>query len=144
MDGRVHKKIRTLKTGGLDPAQAYEIHGLLVHSMDSFSWNKVEFLSASCSGVHYIRTKTEGPIKIPHRRMCAKEQRIVRQPIGDALDSRVIRPLRSPREFTVILVPKPNGLVAFCVDHRKVNINTEGYAYVNPRTADALAALCRA
>ena len=57
------------------------------------------------------------------------------------LEQEVIEPSRSPWASPVVLAPKPNGGVRFCIDFRKLNAVTKKDVYPLPRMTDLLDAM---
>ena len=57
---------------------------------------------------------------------------------------RVIGENNSPWASPVVLIPKPDGTVRFCVDHRSVNDVTLPDAYSLPRVEDLIDKIYRA
>lgn len=57
------------------------------------------------------------------------------------LAQEVIEPSRSPWASPVVLAPKPNGGVRFCIDFRKLNAVTKKDVYPLPRMSDLLDAM---
>ena len=53
----------------------------------------------------------------------------------------VIEPSASPYASTVLLVPKPDGTMRFCIDYRALNKVTKKDGYLMPRVDDSLSAL---
>ena len=60
------------------------------------------------------------------------------------LDQGIISPSTSPWASPVILVPKKDGSLRFCIDYRKLNSVTVSDAYLLPRIDDTLDSLQQA
>jgi hypothetical protein len=50
----------------------------------------------------------------------------------------IVRPSTSPWASPVVIVPKPDGTIRFCVDYRKLNSVTKMDVYPIPRTEQML------
>ena len=61
--------------------------------------------------------------------------------IEDMLKRGIIQPSASPWASPVVIAPKKDGSLRFCVDFRKVNLLTRKDAYPLPRIDDSLEAL---
>jgi len=55
------------------------------------------------------------------------------------LEAKVIRPSTSPWASPIVLVPKKDGGVRFCVDYRKLNAKASFDAYPMPRVEEMFA-----
>jgi len=99
-------------------------------------------LGQTTAMMHKIRVKEDvRPIHVPPYRTSPKEREIIKRHIDDMLKLGVIRPSRSPWASPVVLVPKQNGKLRFCVDFRQLNKVTEADAYPLPRIDTALESL---
>jgi Reverse transcriptase (RNA-dependent DNA polymerase) len=61
--------------------------------------------------------------------------------VQDCLNLNVIEPSNSPWRFPVVLTPKSDGSLRFCVDYRRLNEITIPDAYRLPRQDDTMDAL---
>ncbi|CAF3658765.1 unnamed protein product [Rotaria socialis] len=76
----------------------------------------------------------------PFRYAPARKQ-IIEENLKDMLDQGIISPSASPWASPVILAPKKDGTLRFCVDYRKLNSVTIRDAYPIPRIDDTLDSL---
>ncbi|CAF5204104.1 unnamed protein product, partial [Rotaria magnacalcarata] len=76
----------------------------------------------------------------PFRYAPARKQ-IIEENLKDMLDQGIISPSTSPWASPVILAPKKDGTLRFCVDYRKLNSVTIRDAYPIPRIDDTLDSL---
>ncbi|CAM4542178.1 unnamed protein product [Lepidochelys olivacea] len=68
---------------------------------------------------HSIDTGDACPIRAQPYRMAAQAKTAIEREIKDMLQMGVIRPSESAWASPVVLVPKPDGEICFCVDYRK-------------------------
>ena len=80
---------------------------------------------------HHIDTGSSPPIRQPVRRVAPHKRE-------DMLDRKIIQPSSSPWASPIVLVPKKDGSVRFCIDYCKVNAVTRCDAYPLPRVDDTL------
>jgi hypothetical protein len=76
----------------------------------------------------------------PYRYAPARRQ-VIEQKIEEMLHENVIVPSKSPWASPVVLAPKKDGTMRFCIDYRKLNDITIRDAYPIPRIDDTLDAL---
>ena len=76
----------------------------------------------------------------PYRLPPAKKA-IVDQQIEEMLQAKQITPSRSPWAAPIVLSPKKDGSLRFCIDYRKLNASTIRTAYPMPRVDDTLDSL---
>ncbi|CAM4334211.1 unnamed protein product, partial [Caretta caretta] len=93
---------------------------------------------------HSIYTGNARPIKGQPYRVSPQAKTAVEWEIQDMLQMSVIRPSGSAWASPVVLVPKPDGEIRFCVDYRKLNAVTRPDNYPMPRTDELLEKLGRA
>ena len=91
---------------------------------------------------HQINIK-EGaqPFNAPPYRCAPKRRKIIEDNINEMLKEEIITPSNSPWASPVVLAPKKDGSLRFCVDYRKLNALTIRDAYPIPRIDDTLDAL---
>ncbi|KAJ8712243.1 hypothetical protein PYW07_005085 [Mythimna separata] len=82
--------------------------------------------------VHRIDTGDAVPISSPPYRVSPAKKEIIRQQLDKMLEEEVIEEAESEWASPVVLVPKKNGEVRFCVDYRKLNSVTRADKYPLP------------
>ncbi|CAM4649588.1 unnamed protein product [Lepidochelys kempii] len=70
--------------------------------------------------------------------MSPQAKTAIEREIQDMLQMGVIRPSGSAWASPVVLVPKPDGEICFCVDYRKLNVVTRPDNYPMPCTDELL------
>ncbi|CAM4630419.1 unnamed protein product [Caretta caretta] len=93
---------------------------------------------------HSIDTGNAHPIRVQPYRVSPQAKTAIEREIQDMLQMGVIRPSESAWASPVVLVPKPDGEIRFCVDYRKLNAVTRPDNYPMPRTDELLEKLGRA
>ena len=85
------------------------------------------------------RIETSGtPIRQGVRRLPLPKRDEVKKLLSEMQQKEIITPSKSPWASPIVLVPKKDGSVRFCVDYRKVNNITHKDAYPLPRIDDTL------
>src|SRR6185437_2727659 len=78
------------------------------------------------------------PISGKPFRVSPAEWEVIYGEIKDMLKNKVIRHSLSPWAALVVLAPKPDGGIRFCVDYRKLNMITKKDVYPLPRIDETL------
>ena len=81
------------------------------------------------------------PFNSPPFRYAPARKQIIEQNIKEMLDQGIISPSASSWASPVILVPKKDGSLRFCIDYQKLNAITIRDAYPLPRIDDTLDSL---
>ncbi|KAG6935318.1 hypothetical protein G0U57_015158, partial [Chelydra serpentina] len=84
------------------------------------------------------------PIRAQPYRVAPHAKTAIEREVQDMLQMGIIRPSSSAWASPVVLVPKPDGEIRFCVDYRKLNAVTCPDNYPMPRTDELLEKLGRA
>ena len=121
---------------GLDPEQAELLNQLLLTNVDLFADD--DHPGRTNAIKHRIDTGNSPPIRQPLRRISPHKREEASRLLKDMLDKKIIQPSCSPWESPIVLVPKKDGSVRFCIDYRKVNAVTRRDAYPLPRIDDTL------
>ncbi|CAH2210808.1 jg24696, partial [Pararge aegeria aegeria] len=87
---------------------------------------------------HTIDTGDAAPIRQRYYRMSPEKQRILSRQLDEMLQDDVVEPCESPWSSPVLLTPKKNGELRFCLDSRKLNAVTKKDAYSLPYISDIL------
>lgn len=90
---------------------------------------------------HYIYTTCQVPIKQRPYRLSPVKQQAMEEQLEVMLKEGIVEPSHSAWASPVVLVPKKNGKLRFCVDYRKVNGITENDAYPLPNITEILESL---
>ena len=83
---------------------------------------------------HEIDTGDSLPIRSPPYKVPQKLEKEVNREVEKMLEMGIIRPSKSPWASPIVIVPKPDGTIRFCVDYRKLNSITKMDAYPIPST----------
>ena len=81
------------------------------------------------------------PCNLPPYRIAPARRQIVEENLREMLQDNVIVPSKSPWASPVVLAPKKDGTLRFCVDYRKLNAISIRDAYPIPRIDDTLDSL---
>lgn len=87
---------------------------------------------------HSIDTGNAAPIRQRYYRMSPEKQRILVEQLDEMLKDDVVEPAESPWSSPVLLTPKKNGELRFCLDSRKLNAVTKKDAYNLPYISEIL------
>ena len=89
---------------------------------------------------HHIPT-TGTPISSQPYRAGPQAREQIDTEIQRMLKMDVIEPATSPWSSPIVLIPKPDGSIRFCIDYRKLNAVTDKDSYSLPRIDDCLDSL---
>ena len=126
----------------LTPEQRDQFYLLLLANTDVFSND--DHPGRTNLVKHRIDTGSSPPIRQPVRRVAPHKREEASRLLKDMLDRKIIQPSSSPWASPIVLVPKKDGSVRFCIDYRKVNAVTRRDAYPLPRIDDTLDTLAGA
>jgi hypothetical protein len=131
----------TVKIGkNLNEEQVSKLKSLLDTYKDRFAFKATQI--GQCNKFyHRIDTQGLGPISVQPYRMSFAKREQCRKLVQEMIDLGVIKPSCSPWSAPVVIVPKRDGGLRFCVDFRKLNAITKRDVYPLPRIQDALDAL---
>ena len=121
----------------LSPIELDKLKEVLTESTDIFALDDSEL---GCTNLvrHTIPTENHTPIKQrPYRTPVIYREKI-EQMVSQMQAQGIVRPSRSPWASPIVLVPKKDGSLRFCVDFRKLNSITKKDVYQLPRVEDIL------
>ncbi|CAB0009440.1 unnamed protein product, partial [Nesidiocoris tenuis] len=87
---------------------------------------------------HAIETGDARPIKQAPRRVPYAQEAQIDKLMQEMIEQDVIEPSKSPWASPVVLIPKKDGTIRFCVDYRKVNQVTKKDSYTLPCVQELL------
>ncbi|KAL0167867.1 hypothetical protein M9458_036089, partial [Cirrhinus mrigala] len=90
---------------------------------------------------HHIYTTCQIPIKQKPYRLSPLKQLAMEEQLEEMLKQGIVEPSHSGWASPVVLVPKKDGKLRFCVDYRKINSVTESDAYPLPNITEILESL---
>ena len=128
---------------------------VLAKVSDAFSEHQLTQLSALLTSYSHVfavksgnlgrtnvlthRIETAGnPVRQAVRRVPLPQREEVKKMLAEMQEKDIIAPSKSPWASPIVLVPKKDGSLRFCVDYRKVNEITCKDAYPIPRIDDTL------
>ncbi|CAM4663832.1 unnamed protein product [Caretta caretta] len=123
-----------LPSDQLTPAQQAEIRGVL-HLYSQLFSNQPGLTNLT---VHQVETGLHPPIRCSAFGVTGKTDQDLEREVSDMLALGVIHPSSSPWASPVVLVPKKDGSIRFCVNYRKLNAITVSDAYPMPRPDELL------
>jgi hypothetical protein len=109
----------------------------IINDFENIFAKNLNALREPCSvGQFEIKLTDTTPIFLNPYRKSFKERQIIKDEINKMLDAHVIRPSHSPWSSPILLLPKPDGGIRFCVDFRKLNRVTVQDKFPMPRIDD--------
>ena len=127
----------------LTAEQYAELEGKLLDNADVFALDGSE-LGYTDIVKHSIDTGDHSPIKQNPRCTPFVHRDKISQLVNDMLKQQVVQPSTSAWASPVVLVPKKDGTLRFCVDYRRINAVTKKDVYPLPRVDDILETLRKA
>ena len=134
-----HQQVKIDETN-LTTEQLNQVKELLKYKAKAFA-AKDSAPSKANNVSHTIDTGTNKPIHVPKYRVSHKERPIIEKHVKEMIHNKVIEPSKSPWSFPIVLVPKKDGTIRFCVDYRRLNDITKKDSYALPRIDSSLAML---
>ena len=129
--------VKTLDLHSDKLKQLLGLEGLLHEYSDVFALTDQEL---GCTNIvhHSIDTGDHRPIKQQPYRTAIAQRDTIRQMVDQMQSQGIVKPSQSPWDSPVVLVPKKDGSVHFCVDYRKLNSITQRDVFPLPRVDDIL------
>ncbi|KAL7871868.1 hypothetical protein SRHO_G00068510 [Serrasalmus rhombeus] len=90
---------------------------------------------------HRITTIDELPIRQRPYRVSMEKRKFIKEEVENMAKEGLIRPSTSPWAAPVVLVPKKDGGLRFCVDYRRLNGRTHLDGYPMPQVQEILESL---
>ena len=112
--------------------ESNKVKQLLIKHQDVFSTGSTD-LGRTDIIRHKIDTNDAKPVRLPPRRIPIHLQAEVDAEINKMIESKVIRPSKSPWASCIVNVRKPDGSLRVCQDYRRLNALTVKDSYPLPR-----------
>ena len=131
--------LRQMEQGiqGLTETEKSKLHHLLEEYTDIISASE-EDMGRTNVVRHTINTGDANPVRQPPRRLPFHQRSMVKQMLDDMFSKGIIEPAAGPWSSPIVLVPKKDGSIRFCVDFRRLNSLTKKDAQPLPRIDDTL------
>ena len=117
-----------LSPGDQTQDQFQQLQQLISDNADVFALDDSE-LGCTSLVQHRIETGNQSPIKQPIRRVPFVYRNKIAEMVESMEKQRVIKPSTSPWSSPVVLVPKKDSSLRFCIDYRKLNSVTKKHVY---------------
>ena len=121
----------------LDTVELGKLREVLAESTDVFALDDSE-LGCTSLVQHSIDTGDHPPVKQPPYRTPVVYREKIEQMVNDMRKQGVVKPSHSSWASPIVLVPKKDGSLRFCVDYRRLNSLTRKDVYPLPRVEDIL------
>ena len=131
------RQLNLPENGLLTSDQQQQLEQLILDSADVFSLTDSD-LGHTSIVKHTIDSGDHQPIKQHPRRMPFIRRNKIVELVNDMTDRGVVQPSTSAWASPIVLVPKRDGSLCFCVDYRKLNAVTKKDVYPLPRIDDIL------
>ena len=130
-------KVLDMPVDKLNPVELEKLKEVLAESTDVFALDDSE-LGCTSLVQHSIDTGDQLPVKQqPYRTPVVYREKIEKM-VNDMQEQGVVKPSNSPWASPIVLVPKKDGSLRFCVDFRRLNAITRKDVYPLPRVEDIL------
>ena len=139
---RVERVLEALKLSAakLSAEEEQQLRALITEFADVFAFEDSE-LGCAIAVKHSIDTGGHPPIKQQPYRSPVIYREKISQMIDKMRADGIIQPSHSPWASPIVIVPKKDGSLRFCVDYRRLNAVTCKDVYPLPRIEDILASL---
>jgi len=113
------------------------VYNLVLSFKDTFAWS-ISDLGRTHLVKHQIETTDNVPVVSRPYRVSHTERKIINSQVEEMLENEIIRKSVSPYSSPVVLVPKKDGDMRFCVNYKKLNAKTIKNVYPLPVIDDIL------
>ena len=130
-------KALDLPVDKLNPVELKKLKEVLAESTDVFALDDSE-LGCTSLVQHSIDTGDHHPVKQQPYRTPVVYREKIESMVSDMRKQGIVKPSNSPWASPIVLVPKKDGSLHFCVDFRRLNSLTRKDVYPLPRVEDIL------